>query len=209
VVLNIPPALTILQILAIDLGTDMVPALALGADPPETGIMQQGPRTKNQPLLDRWLLIRAYAFLGVIEAIAGMVGFFVVWWSHGYSLAEMQLVTPAILNHSATSAVTQVYHQATTMTVAAIVACQAGNVFACRSEWVSIFKLGFFSNPWIWLGIGVEWTLILLIIQVSSLQQVFSTASLAPWQWLALLLCPPLLLSAEELRKRLFIILSN
>jgi len=83
VVFKIPPTLTILQILAIDLGIDMLPALALGAELPEARIMQQPPRPKNKPLLDRGLLLRAYLFICMIEAIAGMAGFFLVWRSHG------------------------------------------------------------------------------------------------------------------------------
>jgi magnesium-transporting ATPase (P-type) len=52
VALKIPPALTILQILAVDLGTDMVPALALGAESPEPGIMARPPRSRHESLLN-------------------------------------------------------------------------------------------------------------------------------------------------------------
>jgi P-type E1-E2 ATPase len=60
VAIKIPPALTILQILAVDLGTDMVPALALGAESPEPGIMARPPRPRNESLLNGALLLRAY-----------------------------------------------------------------------------------------------------------------------------------------------------
>ncbi len=203
VVLKIPPALLILQILAIDLGTDMVPALALGAEAAEVGTMQQPPRQKSRPLLDRSLLLRAYCWLGLWEGLLGMAGFFLIWWVHGYDLAALQAVSPAILSHTADATTLAIYAQATTMTLAAIVACQDGNVFACRSERTSIFRLGFFSNRLIWIGIAVEWTLILAIIYLSPLEQIFSTAALVPWQWLVLLLCPPFILLVDELRKRL------
>lgn len=201
VVFKIPPALTILQILAIDLGTDMVPALALGAELPETGVMQQPPRPKKKPLLDLWLLIRAYVFLGIIEAIAGMASFFLVWWSHGYAIADIQQVTPTILSHTADPTVTAIYRQATTMTLAAIVACQVGNIFACRSDLASIFKVGWFSNRLIWIGIAVELVLLLAIIKIIPLSRIFATNSLTSWQWLVLLACPLLVLMAEEVRK--------
>ncbi len=203
VLLKIPPALVILQILAIDLGTDLVPALALGAERPEAGTMQQPPRKKSKPLLDRSLMLRAYCFLGLIEGVAGMAGFFLVWGLHGYGITEVQAVSPTILSHSATAATWVIYYQATTVTLAAIVACQDGNVFACRSERLSIFQLGFFSNPLIWIGIAAEWTLILSIIYLPGLQNLFSTAPLYPMQWLALLICPPLVLIADELRKKI------
>ncbi|ACB51635.1 cation-transporting ATPase, E1-E2 type [Crocosphaera subtropica ATCC 51142] len=204
VALKIPPALVVLQILAIDLGTDMIPALALGAELPETGIMEHPPRSPKQSLLNAGLLGRAYGFLGLMEAIIGMTGFFVVWWSHGYELRELQAISPTLLSHSADAATIALYAQATTVTLAAIVACQDGNVFACRSERVSIFKLGFFTNRLIWVGIAIEWLLIFSIIYISPLQKIFSTAPLLPWQWLMLLICPIILLGVEELRKKAF-----
>ncbi len=203
VFLKIPPALVILQILAIDLGTDMLPALALGAEKPETGILLQPPRKKSKPLLDKSLLLRAYCFLGLLEGLAGMTGFLLVWWANGYGITELQAMNSAIVAHSATATQMAIYHQATTVTLAAIVACQDGNVFACRSERISIFRLGFFRNRLIWLGIAVEWALILSIIYVAPFQKIFATAPLSPVQWLMLLLCPPLILIADELRKQI------
>ncbi|MFB2770620.1 cation-translocating P-type ATPase [Pelatocladus sp. BLCC-F211] len=201
VLFKIPPALVILQILAIDLGTDMLPALALGAERPEKGSMVQPPRPKSQGLLDLPLMLRAYCFLGLLEGLAGMVGFLLVWWANGYGITELQAIAPSILSHSANAKTMAIYYQATTVTLAAIVACQDGNVFASRSERVSIFKLGFFTNRLIWLGIAVEWALILSIIYSPTLQKIFSTAPLQASQWLALLVCPPLILIADELRK--------
>ena len=201
VFLKIPPALVILQILAIDLGTDMLPALALGAEKPETGSMELPPRKKSQALLDLPLLLRTYCFLGLLEGLAGMAGFFFVWWTNGYNLPQLQALSPSILSHSANAATMAIYHQATTMTLAVIVACQDGNVFACRSERFSILRLGFFTNRLIWAGIAVEWILILSIIYSPTLQNVFSTAPLKPSYLLMLLFCPPLILIADELRK--------
>ncbi|MFQ4136157.1 cation-translocating P-type ATPase [Nodosilinea sp. PGN35] len=202
VALKIPPALVIMQILAIDLGTDMVPALALGAEAAETGTMALPPRAKDQPLMDRGLLLRAYGWLGIIEGGLGMAAFGWVWHSHGFDLPALQAVTPALQADSATAPVVAIYLQATTLTLAAIVACQSGNVFACRSETVPVGRLGWWSNPMIWLGLGVEWALIAAIITLPPLQRIFSTAPLTPGQWALLLLCPPLVLGLEELRKR-------
>jgi potassium/sodium efflux P-type ATPase len=204
VTLKIPPALIVMQILIVDLGTDILPALALGAERAEAGTMQLPPRAKSKPLLDRSLLLRAYCFLGAIEATLGMLGFFLVWHSYGYDLAKLQAIAPTILSRTADPTVTLIYAQATTMTLATIVACQDGNVFACRSERTSIFRLGFFSNPWIWLGIATEWMLIISIVDLPFLRRVFSTSPLTVWQCLLLLLCPLILLGAEEIRKMWF-----
>lgn len=201
VALKIPPALIIMQILIVDLGTDILPALALGAERAEPGTMQLPPRAKSKALLDRSLLLRAYCFLGLIEAGLGMLGFFLVWQSYGYDLQALQAITPKILAHTAEPGILFIYAQATTMTLAIIVACQDGNVFACRSERTSILRLGFFSNPLIWLGIATEWTLIIAIVTIAPLRHTFSTAPLVWWQWLILFACPPIVLGAEEIRK--------
>ncbi|MBD2427567.1 cation-transporting P-type ATPase [Phormidium sp. FACHB-1136] len=203
VALKIPPALVIMQILAIDLGTDMVPALALGAEVAEPGTMAQLPRRKDQPLMDRNLLLRAYGWLGLIEGILGMAAFFWVWSRHGYSLSQIQAVTPGLQAHIAPAPVVAIYLQSLTLTLAAIVAGQTGNVFACRSEKIPIWRLGWFSNPLIWLGIATEWILIGAIIKLPPLQAIFSTAPLNLGQWAMLLLCPPMVLGLEELRKAL------
>ena len=201
VALKIPPALVIMQILAIDLGTDMVPALALGAEVAEPGTMTQPPRRKDQPLMDRNLLLRAYGWLGLIEGILGMAAFFWVWSRHGYSLSQIQAVTPGLQAHIAPAPVVAIYLQSLTLTLAAIVAGQTGNVFACRSEKIPIWRLGWFSNPLIWLGIATEWILIVAIIKLPPLQAIFSTAPLSLGQWVMLLICPPIVLGLEELRK--------
>jgi Ca2+-transporting ATPase len=198
---KIPPALTIMQILAIDLGTDMIPALALGAEWPEAGLMAEPPRRKRQPILDRFLLLRAYGFLGLIEALGCMGGFLGVWWSYGYSMADLQAAASALMGRTADPQILSIYQLATTVALASIVACQDGNLFACRSERTSILRLGFFTNHLIWIGIVVEWGLILSIIYFPPLAGVFETSPLTTLTWLSLLIWPVLLLSAEEVRK--------
>ena len=64
VIFKIPPPLTVMQILAVDLGTDVLPALGLGAERPEKGIMEIPPRRRDKRLLDFAVLARAYLFLG-------------------------------------------------------------------------------------------------------------------------------------------------
>jgi Ca2+-transporting ATPase len=201
VAFSIPPALTVLQILAIDLGTDMLPALALGAEPPEADILKRPPRKQQEFLLNLPLLGRAYGFLGLIETALAMLGFFLVWASYGYLLGDIQQVTPAILNHTADPAVMTIYYQATTMTLAVIVACQVGNLFACRSEWASAFHLSWSNNRWLWAGIATECAVLLAFIYLAPLSHVFQTLPLTGWQWLCVLACAPLLLGAEEVRK--------
>lgn len=81
---RIPLPLTIIQILAIDLGIDMLPTLALGAEKPTRDLMRHPPRDPKERLFNFKLLSRAYLFLGPIEATAGLFGFFYVLESEGW-----------------------------------------------------------------------------------------------------------------------------
>ena len=84
---NIPLALTVRQILAIDLGTDILPGLALGTEKPEPDIMHRQPRRRQQPLIDRSLLLRSFLWLGPIETILAFSGFFLVMSTSGSSIS--------------------------------------------------------------------------------------------------------------------------
>jgi len=201
VVLRIPPALNILQILAVDLGTDMVPALALGGEPPEPGLMRRPPRPRESPLLDRALLRRAYLRLGLVQAAASMAAFAAVWRAHGSGLADLRALAPALLARGADPAATRVYHLATTAALAAIVLCQMGNLFACRSERLSAFRLRPTGNRLLWIGLASEAALVAAVTYLPPLQRVFFTAPLPAAAWPLLLLGPLLLLAVDEAAK--------
>jgi sodium/potassium-transporting ATPase subunit alpha len=189
VLLRVPLPLTILQILAVDLGTDMLPALALGAEKPTEQLMHAPPRDPKRGLLSAGLLGRAYLFLGLIEAAAGLFGFFYVLntggWRWGETLAANNLL----------------YMQATTACLTAIIVTQIANVFACRSFRESVFRLGFFSNPLLFVGIGVELSFQWFIVYHPVGNRIFATAPLPMTVWVALIPFALFLFAAEETRK--------
>lgn len=150
VLFKVPLALTIIQILAVDLGTDMLPALALGAENPDPQTMREPPRSRKERLLSRPVLLRSYLFLGLLEATAGMAAFFFTLWSGGWRYGQ-ELSSKDFL-----------YLQATTACLCAIVVTQVVNVFLCRSDRESVFSFGPLSNPLILAGIAAELALILL-----------------------------------------------
>jgi magnesium-transporting ATPase (P-type) len=189
---RIPLALTVMQILAIDLGTDLVPALALGAEPPEPGVMERPPRRLGAHVITRSLLLRAYAWLGVLQSLAAMAAFYFLYWTNGYWGQWLDLPATGSL-----------YLAATAMTLGAVVATQIGNLFAQRTESTSVFRIGLCRNRLVWLGIGTELLLVTLIIYVPVLQSVFGTAAFPLRNWGFLLAWTPLLLAADELRKAL------
>jgi magnesium-transporting ATPase (P-type) len=191
VLFGVPLPLTVMQILAVDLGTDLLPALALGAERPEPGVMDRPPRSRREPLLHRRRLAHAYGFLGVIEAALALGGFFLVYalegWRPGQPMADSG----------------PLYARATTMTFAGIVAAQIGNVFACRTERESVFRAGFASNRLVLWSIVAEIAVLLALVFTPPLASVFGFAPLRPHEWAVLLAYPPIVLGLEEARKAL------
>ena len=186
---GIPLALTIPQVLAVDLGTDMVPALGLGTERPVADVMDIPPRPKTERLLNLPLLLRAYLFLGLIEAIVAMSGFFLYLSSQGWTWgAHLDWSSP-------------LYKEATTVTFAGIVLAQVANVFACRSDRLSAARSGWFSNPVILWGIAIELTLLAAITYTPTGHEIFGTSPLPPWIFAPLTLGALMLLLAEEARK--------
>ncbi|MDO8933178.1 MAG: cation-transporting P-type ATPase [Rhodocyclaceae bacterium] len=190
VLFRIPLPLTVIQILAVDLGTDMLPALALGAEPPHADAMKKPPRPRGERLLSWPLLARAYLFLGPLEAVAAMAAFFFVLGAAGWQYGEL-------LTRS-----DPVYLQATTACLAAIVLAQMVNVFVCRHPQLPFWRFALRGNPLL-LGLAVELALLLAIVYTPPGNRLFGTAPLAPEVWLYML---PFVLALgvfEESRKRL------
>jgi Ca2+-transporting ATPase len=188
--LGVPPALGILLILAIDLGTDMLPALALGAEPPEPGLMARPPRSRARRLAGAGLLVRAYAVLGVAEAAVSLGAFAAAYALQGFSFAEVRAATPALLAGTAAPALAAAHRVAVTAAFAAIVAAQVGNVLACRSETIPATALHAPRGRLLAVGLLVEVALLLAIVYVPPLQRLFGTAPLPAAAWAPLALCP-------------------
>jgi calcium-translocating P-type ATPase len=188
----IPLPLTVLQILAIDLGTEILPALALGREPAEPGLMERPPRPRAEGVILPAMLFRAWVFLGLIEAAFVMAGFFLVLVRAGWSFnADVSSGSP--LHHA--------YLRATTMTFAGIVACQVGTALAARTERASLRMVGLFTNPLLGWGILFEVAFAAALIYTPPLQRVFGTSALG-FAELGLLVSFPLLVwGADELRR--------
>jgi sodium/potassium-transporting ATPase subunit alpha len=186
---GMPLALTIPQVLAVDLGTDMIPALGLGTERPLADVMDVPPRPRTERLLNVPVLLRTYLFLGAIEAMVAMGGFFLYLYCHGWSWGtHMDWSDP-------------LYRQATTVTFAGIVLAQVANVFACRSDRLSITRLGWFTNPLLVWGIFIELAILTLIAYTPIGNDIFGTAALPLWIFGPLAFGALILLVAEEARK--------
>ncbi|MEU5100577.1 cation-transporting P-type ATPase [Streptomyces sp. NPDC020996] len=179
--------LTAIQILAIDLGSDVLPALALGAEPPEPDTMDRPPRSRRERLFSAEL-VRRFVFLGLVQSIGVCTVFFWQVHSAGIPFADFTSGDPA-------------YRKAITLTQAAIVVSQFFNALAVRTDRESVFTVGLFSNPRL-IAAGCFGILLMAAISYTPwLQHVFHTAPLALADWAVLAGFGMLLLTAEEARK--------
>ena len=168
IVFPVPPALNIIQILSIDLGTDIVPSMGLGQEPSDPEVMKRPPRTFSQQLLTPGLVLRSYCFLGVIEAIWSLFLFFYVLISGGWHYG-----TPL-------AASSPLYRSATGITLATIILMQIGNLIGRRYEQRSGLDRGLFSNRLLIAGILVQIAFSWATLYFPPLQRVLSTGPVEP-----------------------------
>jgi P-type Ca2+ transporter type 2C len=186
----VPIALPVMHILAVDLGTDIVPALALGAERPEPGVMDRPPRSRDEHLITAGLLRRSYLWLGPAQAAVVMGMFLLAYRAMGVTAGIQDLPAEG-----------PVYAAATAAALAAVVTTQIGNLFAHRTDLRSVFEVGLRSNPLAWVGIATELVLIAVVVYVPPVQALIGTAAFPRWLWGPLLVAIPTLLVIDELRK--------
>ena len=189
VLLPIPLPITVVQILAIDLITDILPAIGLGNEPPESDVMHRPPRPRNERLVSYRTFVRSYGIIGPAEAALSFLVFFLVLDAGGWHWAQ-PLASSAVL-----------YGQASGAFLATIIFCQIGNVMACRTNRQSALPYLIRHNMWIWTGLVVEVVFILSIIYLPVFHTFFSTAALPVWVWGIILATPWIIFAIEEVRK--------
>ncbi len=186
---NIPLALTPIQALSIDMGSDTLAALGLGVERPDPQIMRRPPRPQGERLMNWPLALRAYLFLGLIEAAAAMAAFFSVLdaagWQYGQHLATRD----------------PVYLQATTACLSTIILMQIANVFLCRSATRSVLSTGLFGNALIVFGVLTEIAALLLINYAPWANALLGTAAIGARVWGLVIPFAAGMFLLEELRK--------
>ncbi len=187
---RIPLMISVLQVLALDIGTDLLPALALGAERPEAGVMDRPPRAREERLLNRHVLGRSFGFLGPVEAFGSMIlvpigAALFFGWAVGQAL-PVEGVEQETLS---------------AMVFAAIVAMQMANAFECRSDPTSLFAIGPFTNRLLVGAVIIEGIALLGFIYIPPLARALGGAPLNLAQWALVAVTPFLLIGAEETRK--------
>ncbi|MBS4752529.1 cation-transporting P-type ATPase [Nocardioides sp. zg-ZUI104] len=161
-----PLALSVLQVLALDIGTDMLPALALGAEPPRSDVMKG---RRRRVLVDRALAVRAFLVLGGTEATLALGAFAAVLWADGWRWGT----TPGAQSLALASG-----------TAFATIACmQVANSFACRSTRLPVWRLDLTSNRLLLVAVAVELVLLLVFVGFPPVADLLGGAFPEPSGW--------------------------
>ena len=175
--IGLPVPLLPIQILWINLVTDGLPALALGVDPVEPGIMRRLPRKTNQPVVTKeraWLILSQ----GVFIAFCSLLAFSFVLFIEKEGLPRARTAAFIVL------ACSQLFHS-----------------FNCRSIYQSIFKLGIFSNIKLVLATFISFSLLVVAVYLPFAQSIFKTEALGAFDWCLVLAISSFPLWAEEIHK--------
>jgi magnesium-transporting ATPase (P-type) len=183
-----------MQILAVDLGTDTVPALALSREPAEPGLMSRPPRERSRGIIDRPLLFRAWVFLGAISAGLVLAGFFLTLLRAGWHPGD-----PV----GSGTALHEAHRRATTTAWLGIVCCQIGAAFAARTDHAALRSVGVFTNRLLLVGVGVGLGFAALLVYLPAGHAVFGTAALGPVELATVAPFPVIVWDADEIRRAL------
>ena len=165
--LGLPLPLTVVLILAVDLGTDMLPAIALGSESAERDIMRIPPRLRSEHLVNARLMLLAYCLFGLVESAAGFYAYFFILYNGGWHWGEALAATDPL------------YLKAVSAFFVAVIICQVANGIISKTSRQSLLQHGILSNRWLLAGIAVELAFAAAIIGVPILQPWFGTASLS------------------------------
>ena len=184
---QVPLALGVLQILALDIGTDMLPAAALGAEPPSRRVMDRAAHPGS--LVDRGLLTRAFGVLGPTEALVSMTAFLVVLTAGGWSWGA----TPA----------SSLLASASGAAFAAIALGQMANAFACRSTSLPVWRQRVTGNRLVLYAVGAEVLLLVAFLALPPLTRLLGGTWPTASGWALAALAVPAVLLADAAHKLL------
>jgi magnesium-transporting ATPase (P-type) len=186
-----PLALSVLQVLALDVGTDILPALALGTEAPSPRVLDRpaGSVLGGGHLLDRSVLMRAFGLLGPIEALVEMGAFLATFVAIGWRPGAAFPAGSAFLAASGAA-------------FSAVVIGQMANAFACRSTTRSLGKLGWLTNRFVAYAVGVELMLMLAFLYFEPVAGILGQAPPAAFGGAVAVLAFPAVFIADLAYKR-------
>jgi Ca2+-transporting ATPase len=197
---GLPAPLTAIQLLWLNLITDGAPALALAMEKGDPDIMDQKPRAKNEPIINKSMGLGIV--IQTITQTGAVLGAFVmglVW--HLEAGAIVPSGTNAlsyVLQHDWRGVDVQT---AETMAFITLSLCELFRAYTVRSEKASIFRLGVFSNRYMQYAVGLSITLLLLVVSVPFLQPIFNTHFMSGREWAVVLGLAIIPAVSEEITK--------
>ena len=151
--------------------------------------MARPPGRRDENVIDRRMLLRAWGLMGPVSAALTM-GLFWLVLAHAGWTPGMPTGPGSPLHHT--------YLQATTASFAAIVACQVGTAFAARTQHSALRRVGLLSNPLLLGGIAFELAFAVAVVYLPPLQVLFGTAPLPLWAVALLVPMPVLVWGVDE-----------
>ena len=197
---GLPSPLTVIQLLWLNLLTDGAPALALAMEKGDPAIMERSPRPPSEPIINRrmqlGIVVQTITQTGVVLG-AFVIG--LLWHLEAGVLMPAGMSSLTYLLHHNWRGVD--IQTAETMAFVTLSLCELFRAYTVRSETISIFRLGVFSNKYMQYAVGLSLLMLILVVGVPFLQPIFNTHFPSPREWgviLALSLVPAI---AEEITK--------
>jgi len=192
VILQVPAPITAIQILSIDLATDVFPSFSLGMEPPEPGIKSNENNSKKSIIT--WVGFRRIIYLGVLMATGGAVAFIWSMLRGGWNFGETIFFDSAL------------YVKSTTATYSVLAISQMANLLQSRSDKLSPLQLGFFKNKYLIGSIFLSFAILLSFMYLPFFQQNLRMLPIDWIDWSVVAAVTLLVYLFEESRKEKTII---
>jgi len=186
--LHIAAPVTAIQILAVDLGTNVFPSFSLGLEPSEPSIMARKPFNARERVISQkglWRLAR----VGLVVAIGAVSAFILSMRRGGWDFGN-KIDANSVL-----------YIQSTTAAYAVLAMSQMANLLQARSETISVFALGFFKNKFALGAIGLSLGILLAFMYVPVLSHSLRMVPIEGSDWIMVVVTAAAVFALEEIRK--------
>lgn len=168
---GIAAPLTAIQLLWLNLVTDSFPALALGREKGEPGIMKMPPRPKGEPIINKSMMISVFVQATAIFACVAAAFLIPLTRNNGFFFSsDIEALTGA-----------------RTVAFATLIIAELLRAFASRSERISVFKLGLFTNKLMNIATAVSLALLMAVIYIPGVNRIFDNVALNPTAWLVII----------------------
>ncbi|RMX70062.1 hypothetical protein DD238_000869 [Peronospora effusa] len=195
--LGMPPGMTSLQILSIDLGTELGPAISIAYEGAEQDIMERPPRNLSKDrLMSKSLLIYTYVIAGMINAGGCLLAYGTVFWRHGISFSDLfgssdnhwkadaQLFCTEDEECFDETEQMQLLNEACSSWYIALVVCQFFHIWVAKTRRASVIKTSLFQNTVMVYGGAIEILIVVLVVYAPGFQSFFGTAAVDHVAWL-------------------------